>query len=317
MTANDTKTASADLELIVSRVINAPVGRVWRAWTDPAEVSQWWGPYGFKSDASTREFRVGGSWKHTMIGPDGKAYANLAHFEEIVPNERIVFTNGGGDGDGAGVHFRSTVTFKDLGGRTELTMRLVFDNAAMRDTAAMKYGAVEGGRQTLSRLASLVQDEFVISRLVSAPRERVWRAWTNPAELGAWFGPKGFETIHADLDFRVGGKYHYGMTGGGMTIWGRWLFQEIDPPNRFTVVQSFSDEHGGLGSHPLAPDWPKQTLSTVELQDFGSKTLVTVIWAPVDATALERQTFKDGTASMNQGWSGTFERLEAHLSSRA
>jgi uncharacterized protein YndB with AHSA1/START domain len=305
--------ASTDLELTVSRVINAPVARVWRAWTDPAEVSQWWGPYGFKSDASTRDFRVGGTWKHTMIGPDGKTYANLASFEEIVPNERIVFTNGGGDGEGVGVRFRSTVTFKDLGGRTELTMRLVFDNAAMKDIATMKYGAVEGGRQTLSRLATLVQDEFVISRMVAAPRERVWRAWTTPTELAAWFGPKGFETIHAKLDFRVGGTYHYGMRSDAMTVWGKWEFQEIVPPARFSVVQYFSDENGGLATHPMAPTWPKRKLSTIELQDYGDKTLITILWSPIEPTEIERQTFRDGKASMNQGWSGTFERLDAFL----
>ena len=305
--------ATSDLELIVSRVINAPVARVWRAWTDPAEVAKWWGPYGFKTDTSTRDFRVGGTWKHTMIGPDGKAYANLAHFEEIVPHERIVLTNGGGDGDGAGIHFRSTVTFKDLGDRTELTMRLVFDNPAMREIAAMKYGAIEGGRQTLTRLAAFVQDEFVISRMISAPRDRVWRAWTNPDELAAWFGPKGFKTIHANLDFRVGGTYHYGITGNGLTMWGKWVFREIDPPAKLVVLQSFSDEKGGLGTHPLAPNWPKQNLSTVELQDFGGQTLVTILWSPFEATDIERQTFKDSMPGMNEGWSGTFERLEEHL----
>jgi uncharacterized protein YndB with AHSA1/START domain len=313
MTA-DSSTTPADRQLIVSRVIDAPVARVWRAWSDPAEVSQWWGPFGFTSDASTREFKPGGTWRHTMIGPDGTAYANVARFEQIVPQHRIVFTNGGGDGDGAGVHFRSTVTFEDLGGKTRVTMQLIFDTAAMRETAATKYGAMEGGRQTLTRLAALTEGGFVISRLVSAPRARVWQAWTTPAELASWFGPKGFETIRANLDFRVGGTYHYGIAGSGVTMWGKWVFQEIDPPARLRMVQSFSDENGGLGRHPLAPDWPAQTLATIEFQDFGPKTLVTVQWAPFEATDVERKTFADGTASMNQGWGGTFDRLEKHLS---
>jgi len=312
MNAHDT-TAPTDRELVVSRVINAPVARVWRAWTDPAEVAKWWGPYGFVTDTSERDFKAGGTWRHTMVGPDGKEYPNLARFEEIVPLERIVLTNGGGDGDGPGVHFRSTVTFKDLGGKTEITMRLVFDTAAMRETAATKFGAIEGGRQTLSRLAALVQNEFVISRLVSAPRTRVWQAWTNPNELAAWFGPKGFETVRANLDFRVGGTYHYGITGSGVTMWGKWVFEEIDPPARLRVLQSFSDEHGGLGRHPLAPTWPAQMKTTIELQDFGDRTLVTILWSPFDATEVERQTFADGMSSMNQGWTGTFERLEDHL----
>ena len=304
---------STDLELVVSRVIDAPVARVWRAWTDPAEVSKWWGPFGFNTSAAEREFKVGGTWRHTMVGPDGTKYPNLARFEEIVPNQRIVYTNSGGDGDGAGVHFRSTVTFEDEGGKTKLTLRAVFDSAQMRDVAAMKYGAIEGGRQTLTRLAAVTEGTFVLSRMVSAPRERVWRAWTNEHELAAWMGPRGFETIHAKLDFRVGGIYHYGMKNGPLTMWGKWELLEIEPPARLRVLQSFSDEHGGLGRHPLAPTWPPQMMSTVELQDYGNQTLITILWSPFNATDEERQTFLDNMAGINQGWSGTFERLDQHL----
>src|SRR4030095_4620091 len=110
---------------------------------------------------------------------------------------------------------------------------------------------------------------FVISRMVPAPAERVWRAWTNPDELASWFGPKGYETIHAKLDFRVGGTYHYGMAGGGMTVWGKWVFQEIEPPARFRVLMSFSDEQGGIGRHPLSPNWPLNKRATVDMQDYA------------------------------------------------
>ena len=312
MTA-DSMTTPADQRIEVSRVIDAPVARVWRAWTDPAEVAKWWGPFGFTTNADEREFKVGGTWRHTMIGPDGKAYPNLARFEEIVPNTRIVYTNSGGDGEGAGVSFRSTVTFEDVGGRTKLTLSLVFETTAMKDIAMFKYGAIEGGRQTLTRLAATTEGGFVMSRMVSAPRERVWRAWTDPKELAMWFGPKGFETTHSDLDFRVGGSYHYAMSGNGVTMWGKWEFREIVPPSKFQVLQWFSDEHGGVTRHPLAPDWPRKKLSTIELQDFGPKTLITVLWFPYEATEKERQTFIDSMSGMNTGWTGTFERLDQHL----
>jgi uncharacterized protein YndB with AHSA1/START domain len=305
--------SDADREIVITRLIDAPLARVWRAWTDPAEIVRWWGPHGFTTDANRREFKPGGVWKHTMIGPDGTRYPNEAKFEEIVEMERIVYSHGGGKEDGPGVRFRSTVTFKDLGGRTELTMRGVFDTAAMREHAVKEFGAIEGGKQTLSRLAAHVQGEFVASRLFQAPRERVWKAWTDPAELGKWFGPKGFETIHANLDFRPGGTYHYGIKGNGVEMWGKWVFREIDRPAKLLFVQSFSDKDGGLGVHPLAPTWPKQTLSTIHFQDFGPKTLVTVYWAPLDATEPEIKTFRDSMAGMNEGWGGTFARLDVHL----
>jgi uncharacterized protein YndB with AHSA1/START domain len=301
-------------EIVITRLIEAPVERVWRAWADTSEIARWWGPYGFRTETDRREFRPGGIWKHTMIGPDGARYANTAKYEEIVEKERIVYTNGGGREDGPGIHFRSTVTFKDQGGRTELTLRLVFDTPAMRDQAVEQYGAIEGGRQTLARLDAITRGHFVLSRLVDAPRERVWKAWTDPAELPRWFGPKGFETFHARLDLRPGGVYHYGIQGGGVEVWGRWVFREIEEPSRLHFVQSFSDKDGGLGTHPMAPTWPKQTLSTVLLEDFGPKTLVTIIWEPLEATEPEQAAFFEAMPSMNQGWSGTFDRLDAWIS---
>ena len=85
----------ADREIVVTRLIDAPIERVWRAWTDPEEIVRWWGPYGFTTETGRREFEAGGSWHHTRIGPDGTRYPNTAKYEEVVERERIVYTNGG------------------------------------------------------------------------------------------------------------------------------------------------------------------------------------------------------------------------------
>jgi len=309
--------AGSDREIVITRLIDAPLERVWRAWADPKEIVKWWGPHGFSNETEKREFKSGGFWKHVMIGPDGGRYQNLARYEEVVEKEKLVYTNGGErEGSGDGVHFRATVTFKAVGDKTEITMRSVFDTPAERDHVVKVYRAVEGGHQTLSRLDAHVRGNFVMSRLVDAPRERVWKAWTDPAELAKWFGPKGFETFHAQLDLRPGGTYHYGIKGNGVEMWGKWTFREIERPAKLHFVQAFSDKDGGLGVHPLAPTWPKQTLSTILFQDFGPKTLITVYWAPFEASEVELKTFRDGMAGMNQGWSGTWERLDAYLKER-
>lgn len=302
-------------EIVLTRVLDAPRERVWEAWTDSERVAKWWGPYGFTTTTQEREFKVGGTWKHTMIGPDGVEYPNFTQFEEIVEPERIVYTNGGAKKGEYDVHFRTTVTFKEVGSKTELTMRTVFDTVAMRDLVVKRFGAEKGGRQTLSRLASHLAGEFVISRLVDAPRERVWKAWSEPEQLQAWFGPKGFETFHARLDFRPGGTYHYGMrnAAGGVEMWGKWSFREITAPGRLSFVMAFSDKDGGLGRHPLAPSWPRQMLATILFAEMGGKTLVTIKSAPYEATEAEVKIFREGFSSMNQGWSGTFERLDAYL----
>jgi uncharacterized protein YndB with AHSA1/START domain len=130
---------------------------------DPKQVAVWWGPHGFKTTTDKREFNAGGVWKHAMIGPDGTEYPNLTRFEEVVCAPRHRVHEWWRRHGGPGVHFRSTVTLVERDGKTEFTLRMVFDTAAERDQVVREYGAVEGGKQTLSRLASHLAGEFVLS----------------------------------------------------------------------------------------------------------------------------------------------------------
>ena len=314
MKAAKKNTAASDQEIIITRLIDAPLERVWRAWTDPKETVQWWGPHGFSNETRQRDFKEGGLWKHTMIGPDGARYPNVAKYVEIIEKEKIVSIVGGGlEFDNKGVNFRSTVTFVAKGNKTEITMRNDFGSPAMRDKVVKEYNAIEGGNQTLSRLNAFVGGQFVISRMVDAPREKIWTCWTEAERLAVWFGPKGFETIKAVLDFRPGGLYHYGIRGNGIDVWGKWMFREIDKPKKLVFISAFSDKNAGLGRHPFAPTWPLQSLTTVYFQNFGPKTLITLYWQPYEASAAELATFAAGKDSMTQGWNGTWERLDAYL----
>lgn len=307
----------ADRELVITRLIDAPVSRVWRAWADDAEIVRWWGPHGFSDETTSREFKEGGIWKHVMIGPDGARYLNTAKYVEIVPEKRIVVKNGGGkEFDEKGVGFVSTITFKAVGEKTEITMRLTMMTAEMKKRVIEENNAIEGGRQTLSRLNAHCTEQFTIFRLVAAPRERVWRAWTEPKEMAAWFGPKGAEVFHSELDFRVGGSYHYAMKSGGHEMWGLAIYEEIVKPEKLVYVQQFSDKDRGLTVHPMAPTWPKRMRTTVLLQDFGPKTLISLYWEALEATEVEAKTFRDGMAGMSQGWGGSFDRLDAHLAEK-
>lgn len=317
MNASKTKTENAaDREIVIKRLIAAPVERVWRAWADSAEIVKWWGPHGFSNETKAREFKPGGTWRHMMLGPDGKRYPNLARYLEIVENEKIVSIIGAGEEDlkQGGAHFTQTVSFVRKGDKTELTMRSVFPTAAMRELVVKQYKAIEGGNQTLSRLASHVEQNFVLSRMVDAPRERVWKAWTEPKALAAWMGPKGAETISSGkLDLRPGGTYHYGQKFNGVEMWGKLTYKEVSPIDKLVYLQQFSDKDGGLGVHPMAPTWPKHMLTTVAFEDFGAKTLVTIYWAPSEASEQELATFRGAMAGMHQGWGGSFERLDDYL----
>ena len=157
-------------------------------------------------------------------------------------------------------------------------------------------------------------EPFVISRTFKVSRERLWKAFTEVEQMKQWFGPKGFTTKQAKLDFRPGGTYHYCLVApDGMEVWGKFVYREIVPPSRIVFVSTFSDAEGGLGRHPMAPDWPRQMLTTVTFTEEGDKARFTVEWLPIDPSADERRTFDEGRDGMKQGWTGTFEQLEDYL----
>ncbi|MEA2904497.1 MAG: hypothetical protein QOI12_1884 [Alphaproteobacteria bacterium] len=156
--------------------------------------------------------------------------------------------------------------------------------------------------------------DFVITRVFDAPRDLVWKAFTDPERMKEWWGPKGFSVIASKMDLRPGGTYHYGMTApDGAAIWGKFIFREIVAPERMVFINSFSDEAGGLTRHPMAPTWPLEMLSTFTFEDAGGKTKVTIRWAPYNASEEERKTFDAGHDSMRQGWGGTMEQLQTYL----
>jgi uncharacterized protein YndB with AHSA1/START domain len=157
--------------------------------------------------------------------------------------------------------------------------------------------------------------EFVISRVFDAPRDLVWKAFTESERMKQWWGPKGFTVIASTMDLRPGGRYHYGLRApNGSMMWGKFVFREVVPRERMVFISSFSDEAGGTTRHPMNLAWPLEMLSTFSFEDQpGGKTRVTIRWQAFHATAEEQQTFDTSHDSMRQGWGGTLEQLEAYL----
>jgi uncharacterized protein YndB with AHSA1/START domain len=161
--------------------------------------------------------------------------------------------------------------------------------------------------------------EFVISRVLKAPRDLVWQCFTDPDRMKHWWGPKGVKVVAAKIDLRVGGSYLYGMqTPDGQVMWGKFVYREISPPQRLVFINSFSDEAGGLTRHPMSPTWPMQMMSTFTFEEeTGGKTRFTIRWSPYNATEEEQKTFDAGHDSMTQGWGGTLDQLAAYLATAA
>jgi uncharacterized protein YndB with AHSA1/START domain len=157
--------------------------------------------------------------------------------------------------------------------------------------------------------------DFVMSRVFDAPRDLLWRCFTDPERMKHWWGPKGFTVIASKMDLRVGGTYHYGMKApDGSAMWGLFAYREIVPREKLVFVNSFSDEKRGVTRHPMAPNWPLFMLSTFTFEDAAhGKTKFTVRWRTLDATPEEQQTFDTMHDSMTQGWGGTMDQLAAYL----
>ena len=157
-------------------------------------------------------------------------------------------------------------------------------------------------------------DTFTITRTFDAPRDRVWDAWTKPEEFGQWFGPKGFTAKVKEHDLRPGGVLHSCLVSAeGYAMWAKFIYREIQPPEKLVWEHFFSDEQGGVTRHPGHATWPLKLITTVRLSETAGKTTITLTWVTLDATPEEQATFETGMASMHQGWTGTFDQLEAFL----
>jgi uncharacterized protein YndB with AHSA1/START domain len=156
---------------------------------------------------------------------------------------------------------------------------------------------------------------FVITREFRARRALLWQVQTQAQHLQHWLSPEGFHTIHADMDFRVGGRYHYGLEGpNGFQMWGLQQFLEIVPERKVVHLQSFSTSDGGLGRHPMAPAWPAYMHVTATWEDSTSGgTIHTISWQPHESDEAGIATFDGARAGMSAGFAGTFAKLDAYL----
>ena len=157
-------------------------------------------------------------------------------------------------------------------------------------------------------------NEFTIKREFDAPRDLVWKVWTEPEHLSHWMTPAGSKMEVHKYDFRVGGENHYCQRSpNGGEVWGKSVFREIDPPRKLVVLQSFSDPHGNITRAPMSKTWPERILSVCTFEEAGRKTLLTLVWSPYEADEESIATFNGATDGMNQGWGGSFALLDAYL----
>ncbi len=305
-------------EIKITRLYDAPVPVVWDAWTDPEQAAQWWGPRGFTLTTHSKDFRPGGFWAYTMHGPDGVDYPNKTQYLEIEKYAKLVYDHGAND-DRPPL-FRVTVLFQESRGKTKMDMTMTLPTPEAAEETR-RFVQKAGGNATWDRLAEYLEKEssgkerFVINRSFQAPLELMFEMWTDPKHYSKWLAPAGFEMEFIRADIRPGGSSFYWMSGGETRMYGRVEYLEIEKPNRIVYTQQFCDEHEKVSHHPMASTWPETMLTVVQLAaEVPEQTRVTVTWEPYGKTSPEElETFIKSRGGMTQGWTGSFDKLEALL----
>lgn len=286
--------------ITTTRLLDAPQAVVWEAWTDPEQLALWWGPNGFNNTVKKFEPRLGGRFDLTMHGPDGTDYRNESHFSEFVPKSRLAYVHE------TAPKFVATVTFEAQGEKTLLTLHSKFDTAQGYESAIETFGAVEGAKQTIGRLADHLalppaKKVVVLSRMLPAPQAQVWKALTTPEGMMQWFSPKGVTTPEATSDLRVGGRWsviHRGSDGVDHLNVGKYL--EVSPEHRLAFSWVMESAPGTI---------------VVEAHQYfilipnGGKTRLTFV-ARVITAGPGSEYFMSG---VDQGWSEALDKLAQAL----
>ncbi|MCC3371547.1 SRPBCC domain-containing protein [Cohnella sp. REN36] len=165
--------------------------------------------------------------------------------------------------------------------------------------------------------ANATETELVLTRTFDAPRELVFKAFTEAEHLKYWWGPKGTSLTVEKFDLRPGGIMLYSMQPeSGPKMWGRFVYQEIVTPEKVVFVNSFADENGELAPNPFQiHNWPEEIWNVWTFEEQGDRTILTLRGRPLRETPEGNEAFRGMHDSMKQGFGGTFEQLEAYLAS--
>ncbi|HMK18674.1 MAG TPA: SRPBCC domain-containing protein [Chitinophagaceae bacterium] len=146
---------TAERELTISRLLNAPRELVWEVWTKAEHIKNWWGPTGFTNTIFSMDVKPGGEWDFIMHGPDGTDYKNKSIYKEIIKPERIVFEH-------VSPKFIATITFEEKNGKTLLTWNMLFETKEQFERVVKTFKADEGLKQNIVKLQDYLKAQFSI-----------------------------------------------------------------------------------------------------------------------------------------------------------
>ncbi len=317
-------TTPTDRSVQVTRVFDAPRDLIWEAHTNPELLRRWLlGPDGWTMPVCEIDLKVGGTSRFVWRGPDGTDMGMHGVYREIVPPERIVHTELF-DEDWTGGETLVTTVLHEQADRTILTTTVRYASREARD-GTLNSGMEQGVAASYDRLAELLastltrgdsqgQDELtttveaaptsdrelVLTRIIDAPREKVFKAWTDPELLKQWFTPLPFTTPVAELDVRPGGANLIVMRDPeGNDFPNRGVYLEVVENERLVFTDAYTK----------AWEPSQKPFMTVILtfEDEGGKTRYTVRachWTVADRETHEKMGF-------HEGWGQCADQLEA------
>ena len=306
MAAGSNTVIAPERTVVATRVFDAPRDLVYRAWIDPEQLAQWFPPKDFTAAACEVDPRPGGVFRVDMKGPDGppfngQVFPGRGVFREVVPNERLAFTFAG-EGDKVPPPILVTVIFEAQGNKTKLTIQQTAETVADYE-ALLKLGVREGLAQSFEKLdellgrrargdsASVMGRVLTLTRVFDAPRELVWRAYTDPKHIVKWMFANDWVSPFAETDVRPGGAFRIGMRPADQSQEGfafEGVYREVEKHAR--IVQIIGDGR----------------VMTTTFEDQRGKTKLTL---SVEMAMSEEQE--------RGGWTQILDHLAEHLASLA
>jgi len=206
------KNNTAEREISISRLFNAPVDLVWEVWTNPDHIKNWWGPDGFTNTIHLMDVKKGGEWNFTMHGPEGTDYINKSIFREIVKFKKLVYEHV------SGPKFLATVEFESQGEKTFIKWHMLFESKEQFIQVVKTFKADEGLKQNVDKLNHYLQSQINIRKqLKTNNMERVSTYLNFPGNTEEAFN--FYKTV-------FGGEFH----GGGIQRFGDIASPEGMPP---------------------------------------------------------------------------------------
>ena len=139
----------------LTKLLNAPVEKVWEVWSNPEHIKHWWGPNGFTNIITKMDLQPGGEWLLVMHGPDGTDYKNKAVFKEIIKHKKIVYAHV------SGPKFLTTIEFEAQGDHTHISWHMLFESKEQFIQTVKTFKADEGLKQNIERLQQYLNEQLL------------------------------------------------------------------------------------------------------------------------------------------------------------